>query len=141
MTLRRTANSGEPMTDRDLRLPGQVRRIVRAHLNQWGIGVGITETAELLVSELVANTLRHGTDTSGEFRVHVWCAGQCVRMEVGNGGPLNPAPRPAVPPTVDAADLSESGRGLTLVDALADDWGISPDGTRTWCVLDIPGGE
>ncbi|MFI1889023.1 ATP-binding protein [Streptomyces jumonjinensis] len=141
MTLRRTANPGEPMTDRDLRLPGQLRRIVRAHLNQWGIGVGITETAELLVSELVANTLQHGTDTSGEFRVHVWCAGQCVRMEVGNGGPLNPDPRPAVPPTIDAADLSESGRGLTLVDALADDWGISPDGALTWCVLAIPGGE
>jgi hypothetical protein len=38
----------------------------------------------------------------------------------------------------DVATDSETGRGLFLVDALADRWGVSADGTTTWCTLTLP---
>jgi anti-sigma regulatory factor (Ser/Thr protein kinase) len=40
--------------------------------------------------------------------------------------------------TVADAD-SESGRGLFLVASIADEWGVSPDGTTTWCTLTLGG--
>jgi len=37
----------------------------------------------------------------------------------------------------DAALDDEEGRGLFLVEAIADGWGVSPDGTTTWCSLPL----
>lgn len=32
----------------------------------------------------------------------------------------------------------EHGRGVLIIDALADAWGTSDDGTTTWCSLTLP---
>ncbi|MFF0698551.1 ATP-binding protein [Streptomyces tendae] len=53
-----------------------------------------------------------------------------VVIEVDDGSPCTPVLRCPGPD-------DESGRGLLLVQALAEAWGVSPDGTTTWCTLPL----
>ena len=102
------------------------RRAVRALLADHGCDA---DAAQLLVSELVANAARHAPDHDVLLRATL--VGGLLRVEVQDAGPTLP-PLPDVPP----AD-SESGRGLRLVDALADRWGAEPvpGGKRLWFEL------
>ncbi|HEV2759259.1 MAG TPA: SpoIIE family protein phosphatase [Acidimicrobiales bacterium] len=85
------------------------------------------DTAVLLVSELVTNSVRHA---EGPCALVVSFAGDVVELCVEDGDPSPPKPRPA-------GVLDESGRGFVLVDALADDWGVRPvpGGKATWFAL------
>ncbi len=107
---------------------GRLRRIGAAMVARWGYP-GLVESAELLISELVTNALRYGADEAIAFKL-VLVADAFV-IEVDDGSPGRPQVRAAGPD-------DESGRGMLLVSAVADEWGVSPDGTRTWCVLKIP---
>ncbi|MEV3875230.1 ATP-binding protein [Streptomyces sp. NPDC049906] len=50
-----------------------------------------------------------------------------------------PGPRSSVPPEPIPQDpLSERGRGLDLVEALVDDWGVQAGGAVVWCTLSSP---
>ncbi|MEV2234966.1 ATP-binding protein [Streptomyces phaeochromogenes] len=102
-----------------------MRRIVRAGLNRWE-RPELTEDAELLVTELVTNSLRHGR---GDIRVRLYLSADRIRIEVRDGARETPVLRTAT-------SSDEDGRGLFIVRAIADDWGISPDGT-TWCTLPL----
>jgi anti-sigma regulatory factor (Ser/Thr protein kinase) len=98
---------------------------------------GVAENAELLVSELVTNSVRHAglpDDASIEFSVR---ASQDVLMvevaDAGQGFDHTVPPRPRA-----VADVPEtSGWGLFLVDRIADRWGaVQMDGeTRVWFEL------
>lgn len=83
----------------------------------------------LCVSELATNALLHGVPPGRGFRLFVLQAeGGGVRVEVHDSGDGHPATRAP-------GDEAESGRGLLLVSALADDWGVgdrSP-GKIVWC--------
>jgi anti-sigma regulatory factor (Ser/Thr protein kinase) len=85
------------------------------------------ETAVLLLSELVTNSVRHsGSGLPGQtVTVTVLREGEVVRVEViDRSGATVPALR--------AADSgAEGGRGLYLVDSLAARWGTGQDGDRT----------
>jgi anti-sigma regulatory factor (Ser/Thr protein kinase) len=86
----------------------------------------------LLVSELVTNSVRHtelGPDEWIDLDVAV--APDTVRITVSDpGGGFAPPTRPPRP-------TDPSGWGLTLVERMADRWGISSDGrTRVW--FEIP---
>lgn len=105
--------------------PGRCRRIVRAALHQWRQSA-LVDAAEILTSELVTNALRHGTGPAVGMRVYI--SGPQLVIEVRDGSPHLPVLRQAGPD-------DEDGRGLVIVDELADDWGTSLDGTRTWCSL------
>ncbi|MGW7004168.1 ATP-binding protein [Streptomyces sp. NPDC054933] len=109
----------------------QMRRITRAHLHHWGL-TDLTDNAALLVSELVTNAIRHGQGHPVGLRV-VQSARE-LRIEVTDGNPTPARPR-------SAGITDESGRGLLLVAALAQDWGVSPDSRTTWCSLPIPEGR
>ncbi|WP_343308783.1 ATP-binding protein [Streptomyces malaysiensis] len=113
------------------RLPQQVARLRHfgaARLRRWGL-VDCVETAELLISELVTNAVRYGEgDEVGFSLSHE--KGE-VRIEVSDGAPGRPTVRRPPPG-------EESGRGMLIVDALAEDWGTSRDGKRTWCTLTVP---
>src|SRR5436190_21565363 len=73
----------------------------------------------LLVSELVANAIEHGGAPDASILLSVERDGTTVRVEVEDAGPRFP-PAPSEPPPPDAT----SGRGLYLLAALADRWGV-----------------
>ncbi|MFI6285036.1 ATP-binding protein [Streptomyces sp. NPDC051018] len=126
VTLGRDGKQGEPLTDGDRLWPALMRRVVRAHMGLWGLGT-LADTVELLMSELVTNALEHG---HGAVGVRVWRTETRLWAEVRSAGPQTVVPREAGP-------YDESGRGLLLVSALADGWGVSGDGV--WCALAIGG--
>jgi anti-sigma regulatory factor (Ser/Thr protein kinase) len=124
----RATRPGAEMSAEDLRRPGQLRRIGLAHLQFWKLGC-LADNAALLISELVTNALCHGHGAEFALRM-IHTAGE-VRIEVYDGSQCRPYERAAGPE-------DESGRGMSIVAAIADSWGISKDGTRTWCTLDVP---
>jgi len=88
--------------------PVQVRHAreqARKALFGWGLGEH-AELAELIVSELVTNAIRHG---DGPIQVRISYDGGDLRVEVHDDGPGRPVRRQAT------AD-DESGRGLALLD-------------------------
>ncbi|MGW7083952.1 ATP-binding protein [Streptomyces sp. NPDC054871] len=106
-----------------------LRRIVRLHLTQWGLP-DVVEAAQLCVSELVANVITHvGLQTPTTFGLTM--QDTCVRIEVSD-----PDTR-ALPTLVAAEANAESGRGMALLDATADRWGVilRSDSKITWCEL------
>lgn len=107
---------------------GQMRRITRDKLRHWDLTV-LTDDATLAVSELVTNAIKHADGKPVGLRVRH--SSFELHIEVTDG-----TPTPARLRSASVAD--ESGRGLLLVAALAKEWGVSPDGTMTWCSLEIP---
>ena len=115
------------LTRADAAWPARLRRITRAALSSWH-RPDLAETAELLTTELVTNALQHGSGSEVRFRL-------CLRdddllIEISDGCSAVPTPRSPAPD-------DENGRGLLLVEALADAWGVSEDGTTTWCTLPL----
>lgn len=115
--------------DPDGQWVGRLRRISAAKLRLWGLAP-LMDDAKLLISELVTNALRYGEGDEIEFRLVITPRGLLIAVNDGS------AERPRLN-VVDAS--SETGRGLFLVAALADDWGVCPDGTTTWCTLSLAG--
>ncbi|AUH42040.1 ATP-binding protein [Streptomyces sp. CMB-StM0423] len=101
--------------------------------------VGTADRADdirLCVSELATNALLHGTPRGRQFRVHVAVGEGVVRIEVHDASD-------ALPRLLTPAETDDRGRGLQLVDALADDWGTSGRlgiGKVVWTVFKIPCG-
>jgi anti-sigma regulatory factor (Ser/Thr protein kinase) len=123
------AASSDGLLERDVdgQWVGRLRRISAAKLRAWGL-ISLLDDVRLLVSELVTNALRYGEGGEIVFRLVITIQGVLIAVDDGSGR----RPRLGV---VD--DASETGRGLFLVAAIADDWGVSPDGTTTWCTLRI----
>jgi anti-sigma regulatory factor (Ser/Thr protein kinase) len=88
-----------------------------------------SEVAELLVSELVTNAVVHA---QSRLVLQVEVADPRVEVSVEDLGGGLPLPTPDAP-----EDDSVGGRGLLLVDALADSWGCeqTPSGKRVWFEL------
>lgn len=97
---------------------GHVRRIVRAYLRYWEMPE-LTDPVGLAITELLANVLRHVPDR--RCRLLVLRQPYGVRVEVSDSSAVLPA---VAAPTSD----SEGGRGLVLVEAMADEWGVEPTG-------------
>ena len=81
----------------------------------------------VLVTELVTNAVVH---VGGDVRVSLCFDRATVRVEVEDGGEGSPR-------VLAASPVAEGGRGLRIVDALAEEWGVESDGTGkvVWCVL------
>ena len=97
----------------------EARTFVRSRLAELAVPEPRFQDAVLLTSELVSNAVLHART---EIQVRFASDGQRVRVEVHDGNSRQPAPA-GVP-----ADAT-SGRGLVLVDRLANQWGVS--GTAT----------
>ncbi|QCD60874.1 hypothetical protein CEB94_32400 [Streptomyces hawaiiensis] len=102
----------------DLRAVPEARRALRELLRQWGKH-GQSDVAELLTSELVTNAIVH-TDHDAVLTATVGPRG--LRVEVRDFVARRPRLR------VPVADDGTNGRGLFLVQSLADAWGIRPHG-------------
>ncbi|WP_406447149.1 ATP-binding protein [Streptomyces sp. NBC_01613] len=117
---------------------GFARYRVRQHLATWGHDRGdeITERVVLLASELAANVVRHGPILERQFELAVTARadGSCF-IAVSDESSAQPVLR-AVPTAED-----EMGRGLHLVDQLAQTWGVrgrGRHGKTVWAVVRQP---
>ncbi|MFE2044061.1 ATP-binding protein [Streptomyces sp. NPDC059477] len=102
----------------DLRAVPEARRAVRELLRTWERSEQ-SQIAELLTSELVTNALVH-TDRDAVLTAEVSPHG--VRVEVRDFVAQRPRPRAPVP------HEGTNGRGLALVESLADAWGVRSHG-------------
>lgn len=106
-----------------------LRRILRLHLRHWGLH-DVIDAAQLCLSELVSNVIAHvghGTPTT----LAVSMEGTRLRLEVHD-----PDTR-SLPTLIHTGVESETGRGVALINALAEHWGVRllPDRKETWCEL------
>ncbi|MER5298652.1 ATP-binding protein [Streptomyces lasiicapitis] len=93
------------------------RAFARNALTAWEVGDREPDIT-LCVSELTTNALLHGVPPGRGFLLRLVRDGTVVRVEVHDSG--DGRPRLAEGPD------GESGRGLLLVSALADKWGVAP---------------
>ena len=104
---------------------GRARRALSHLLERWGVGGDAADVAVLLTSELVTNAIRHG---AGPVTLRAGMAKRgAVRIEVDDDQPGQVVPM--------EWDLwAVDGRGLQLVDMLADRWGCRSnlEGKRVW---------
>ncbi|WP_406472309.1 ATP-binding protein [Streptomyces sp. NBC_01615] len=112
------------------------RRLVRDVLGIWRLG-NLADRAALIVTELIANAARH--TPCKEIRL-ILGRPSATRVRVGIVD-REPSRLPALS---QAADDDESGRGLLLIDAVADHWGYDlhgsdrrPWGKEVWAELRI----
>jgi len=102
--------------------PGNVARsrlLTRTALAAWGAGSPtdgrLADSAEIVVSELVTNAVRHG---SGAVSLALVLTAEALQISVSDGGAALPAPRQA------RAD-EQGGRGLQIVAALCESWQVT----------------
>ncbi|MFJ4813065.1 PAS domain S-box protein [Streptomyces longwoodensis] len=106
----------------------QGRDFLHGTLCAWGCPER-ADDALLLLSETLTNAVQHA---EGPVAVHLRRTTTTLTVEVEDRSPRLPRPRPA-------AEDDESGRGLFLVRALADGWGVRPtdEGKTTWFTLTL----
>ncbi|MFJ9345084.1 ATP-binding protein [Streptomyces sp. NPDC101237] len=127
---------------------GKARHRMRDQLRTRGVSESVIDDAVLILSELLSNACKHGRplgdalagdgDVRAAWRVDT--RGRLVVEVTDGGGPTRPAP---MTPSVTA----HGGRGLNIITALADDWGVRDDArgeVTVWVVIhrgvDDPGG-
>ncbi|MFE0201699.1 ATP-binding protein [Streptomyces sp. NPDC058985] len=120
---------------RHARSVSRARALLREQAASWELPQDVTDTAELLLSELMTNAYRHARVPAGR---QIWA--RCVlteehlRITVTDANDTLPSPA-----TAHLDD--ESGRGLSLVTALADDWGAARRscgiGKEVWAELTV----
>ncbi|MFI6945463.1 ATP-binding protein [Streptomyces sp. NPDC050422] len=114
------AESEEPVYRADFAMgehsARHLRRILRLYLKGWGLAV-VADAAELALTELIANVVRHVPGRRCQTFIFRLPGGEGVRVEVADGCPM-------LPVVVDGDALDEGGRGLLLVDAVTDKWGV-----------------
>jgi hypothetical protein len=119
---------------RDLAAVAAARRYTRSTLQRWGLACRCDDIT-LVVSELLANALRHALPRPGGWPVRLgllqpWPS-PAVLCAVTDSSPAPPVPRPS-------GQLAETGRGLQVVGELAHCWGYTtPDcrGKVVWAIF------
>ncbi|MFJ7058816.1 ATP-binding protein [Streptomyces microflavus] len=111
------------------------RLLTVAHLGAWGLP---SESAAHIVAELAANASVHGRVQGRDFQLTLAVSGRTLRIEVTDtrGDSAPPGPGAVKAPE----DDSEHGRGLLIVEALADHWGIAPGPVprkTVWAEIDL----
>ncbi|MEU4831824.1 ATP-binding protein [Streptosporangium sp. NPDC023615] len=96
----------------------RARHMTRDCLEGWGLHEHV-QVAELLVSELVTNALRH---SGGAIRLALFFTNGMLRGEVEDADP-------SLPRVCQARDEDERGRGMYLLELLSCCWGSARTGT------------
>ncbi len=117
-------------------VPGTVptaRQLARQMLRKWRME-SFTESAELLVTELVTNAVLACHEMKLREVIRLWLvpAGEEVLIVVWDASPQQPV-------RMNAGNAAEGGRGLMLVEAFSERWGWRPaigGGKFVWAVLD-----
>ncbi|MCQ0023586.1 ATP-binding protein [Streptomyces somaliensis DSM 40738] len=128
---------GDPTVD-EVCLPSRpesaatARRLARhVVLHTWSLGPRVADDVVLLVSELVGNAVLHTGAWEFGLRMHRLRGGR-IRVEVRD-------PSRGLPCLMPARGTDIGGRGLLVVDTLADRWGVDllPRGKNTWFELRV----
>jgi anti-sigma regulatory factor (Ser/Thr protein kinase) len=131
-------------------LPGEQRAVAngRRFVRQMlGRRHPALDKVALGVSELVTNAVEHTeSGDGGEIRISLTVAGDLIRAEVTNDGVMTSKPH------VRNDTEGEDGRGILIVEALAEAWGVTENArtTTVWAEFwagawpppgaDMPGG-
>ncbi|MEU5994409.1 ATP-binding protein [Spirillospora sp. NPDC047418] len=111
------------------------RKRLSSELADSGVYETVVDDASVILSELISNALRHARPLpSGQVRVCWLRRGDVLELEVSDGGAMT-EPRRG-PGTLS----SLGGRGLGIVEALSDGWGVrhDDDSTTVWAVVRAP---
>lgn len=117
-----------------LKAARESRAFVATVLSAWTVPDDRIDTAKLLTSELATNAITHGQAEGGTFTLEVRSFGCCLGVDVADDSPSLPVLHPVAPDVV-------HGRGLLLVEQLADSWGYYFDSGRkhVWFHLRLTG--
>ncbi|MET8719651.1 ATP-binding SpoIIE family protein phosphatase [Streptomyces misionensis] len=133
----RTGPDGELFRNAALELLGGVEAAPRARafasgvLTSWRFPAELHDLGVLATSELVANSLQHGTPP---MRLRLRRTDRRLIVEVTDGDDHLPRRRRAEP-------ADESGRGIAIVATIASSWGCrrTPGGGKAvWCEFVLP---
>lgn len=111
--------------------------VARQQLRSWMRAQGCSreaiEDGRVVLSELVANSVRHAQPLSDGTILVSWCReGGDLRISVTDGGSTSR------PHTVNAGSSALSGRGMAIVEALAGQWWFEQTRTRSTVHARIP---
>ncbi|MFF4758741.1 ATP-binding protein [Streptomyces sp. NPDC001292] len=103
----------------------EARHLMRDQLRSGGVAESVVDDAVLILSELLSNACKHGRPLrgalagDGDVRAawRVDAGGRLIVEVTDGGGPTRPSP---ATPSVTA----HGGRGLNIITALCDDWGV-----------------
>ncbi|MFF1548194.1 SpoIIE family protein phosphatase [Streptomyces sp. NPDC058291] len=113
----------------------EARHMIRAAVRAWG-GRDRSDEVELVADELITNALMH-TEGAAIVTLRALTGGERrLRVEVEDSSSALPRRR-------EAGESGVSGRGLMLVDLLADAWGVEArgGGKCVWCEFGVPATE
>lgn len=106
--------------------PRLARKALRPILTGWGFtDPGWLDSAEIVVSELVTNALRHG---GGCLELLAECHDQRVTLTAADGSAILPERRDP---------SNDGGRGIMIIEMIAEQWGVNThhEGKRVWVHL------
>ncbi|MEU4269204.1 ATP-binding protein [Streptomyces sp. NPDC026092] len=119
---------------------GQVRRIVSAHLRYWRLDA-LIDHAALGVTELLTNVHRHAQPDK-MCTVEIELLLDRLTVSVHDHDPRIPdvEGRTGFVHPHDADEWATSGRGLAIIEAVSESWGIRPHdaGKAIWFTLSAP---
>ena len=106
------------------------RELLARPLDGWGVDGGVIDDARLRPTGLMSNAVRHG---SGHITLRIGVEAGAVEVRVHDDGPDAPQVKQVGPASV-------GGRGLFIVECLADQWGSDRDdpGKSVWFRLATP---
>ncbi|MET9832971.1 ATP-binding protein [Streptomyces sp. NPDC006385] len=119
------------------------RHLALNQLHAWGVphGSDAAEAVAAIVAELAANAVTHGRVPGRDFELRLSLPTGSIRIEVSDTRTESRPPKPGDvrPPHA----LDDHGRGLLLVEALADRWEVvdrdAPPGKTVRAEVDLPG--
>jgi anti-sigma regulatory factor (Ser/Thr protein kinase) len=121
--------------------PGWARSLTRSILGHWAMAADIISTAELLVSELVTNSVKFTTPMSQPALIPRAEIVTLTLTKLPRRIVIEVADPDSNPPLLADADTdAESGRGLQLVQAFSKEWSylLPPSGGKiVYCIIDV----
>ncbi|MEU1438700.1 ATP-binding protein [Streptomyces sp. NPDC005786] len=97
------------------------RRLAVHQLDEWGVPYGseLSDDVAVIVAELATNAVVHGSVPGRDFELRLTIGAAGLRIEVSD------ARGDRRPEACEREPGAEAGRGLRLVEALAEKWGVA----------------